>query len=685
MINTNETFVNQDNREIIIKRLDESKENVELEDLFLFDLSPYYAEKLNNSFFSKQLEFIYEKNQLKHNSNISFTSEQLRIYSDIVKNERSIISAPTSFGKTMLVKEYIYNYLPDKVVFIVPTNSLADELLDDFKSLFEHQGYVVFDSTKMLHSIFDKSIFVGTQEKYYNLKENYKEKIDLFVIDEAYKLTDPIRGSREVILNRSFIDTLENSVKMLLLMPLVNSIYGLENFKFKILKSDFAPVAKNFKNEKNLDQVIKNAILKNDSTNLIYFNSPKELEKNFLEEFSLIKNPVNVNSHWIERVEEDFHPEWLPIQSLKSGIGIHYGPMPKFIQKKVIELFKTSKVRNVLATNSIIEGVNTPTKNIYIYSTRDILGDKNLVKFKNLIGRAGRLGQHKVGNIFYWDKHQSQFEKANISYKEINIQFVLENKAEIIEINREENFNNTINEYPEMNGSSLKSYLEKSNYSEVPQKEVVSLLDKHGFTIKKLKILLEYVNSKDVKLIGILGKFFGEQDIEFYNIVLNSKYKKFSEMVEVFHPIRLTSLARKKNNKATIKPHEIHKSVTISIVMDMIYSKFPFDIIPLFNFIIDINNLYNVHTGKKLVPDVVIIDAKRKKAQFYSKFMGLSEPSHESLVVVNKLFEYGIPYLRIKPFLDKITDQLPNKFSIHDIKYVIFNNRSMIPLRVYFE
>ena len=55
MINSNETLINQDNREVIIKKLDESNENVELEDLFLFDLSPYYEEKLDNSFFSNQL------------------------------------------------------------------------------------------------------------------------------------------------------------------------------------------------------------------------------------------------------------------------------------------------------------------------------------------------------------------------------------------------------------------------------------------------------------------------------------------------------------------------------------------------------------------------------------------------------------------------------------------------------
>ena len=138
-------MINQAKREEIIKLLDKSSDLIKLEDLFLYDLSPYYEEKKNDSFFSKQLEFIQENNILSHNSKISFTSEQINIYNKIVGNKRSIVSAPTSFGKTMLIKEYIFNYQPKIVVFIVPTNSLADELLDDFKNLFEDSGYIIFD------------------------------------------------------------------------------------------------------------------------------------------------------------------------------------------------------------------------------------------------------------------------------------------------------------------------------------------------------------------------------------------------------------------------------------------------------------------------------------------------------------------------------------------------------------
>jgi len=671
VINSEETILNQNNREEVIKILDEKKIKVELEDLFLYDLSPYYKENLDNSFFSKQLEFIQEKNQLSHNSKISFTSEQLKIYNGILENGRCIVSAPTSFGKTMLIKEFIFNNQPNKVVFIVPTNSLADELLDDFKLLFTALDYIIFDSVKSLEVISEKSIFIGTQEKYYNLKGFYKEKIDLFVIDEAYKLTDSIKGSREVILNRSFIDTIENSEKIILLMPLVNSITGLENFTFKVLRSDYAPVAKSFNSIKKLDQIINQEISKNETTNLIYFNSPKELERIYLSKLKSIKNAIELNDNWIQRVQEDFHSEWLPIQALKSGIGIHYGPMPKFIQKKVIDLFKSNQLKNVLATNSVIEGVNTPTKNIYIYSSRDILGDKNLVKYKNLIGRAGRLGEHKVGNIYYFEKHQKQFENANVSYENINIEFLLENKSDIIEINRDENFDKEKNtEGKTSHEDKLQKHLENSSYSNVPSKEIITLLNNHGFTVKQFTILLEYIaNTKNVLLLGIIGKLIGGTDINSLNTILSSRFNTFGSMVNELHS----------------KNKQKFKSQVISILIDMIYSFLPFKIIPLINFIIDVDDLYKKHTSKNLIPTEVIVEAKRKKAQFYSKFIGIDNPTHETLVIMNKLFEYGIPYQRANPFLERIADNLPNKFSIHDIRKIIFQNETMSDLKVYFE
>ena len=63
--------------------------------------------------------------------NISYYNKgQLSLLYDFDKNEKVFLSAPTSFGKTYLVIEYIlFNHSSlNNVLFIVPTNSLLEEL-----------------------------------------------------------------------------------------------------------------------------------------------------------------------------------------------------------------------------------------------------------------------------------------------------------------------------------------------------------------------------------------------------------------------------------------------------------------------------------------------------------------------------------------------------------------------------
>lgn len=672
-------MINQSKREEVIKLLDQPKNKVKIEDLFLFDLSPYYNEKKDDSFFSKQLEFILEKNRLSHNKLISFCAEQKKIYNEIASNKRVVLSAPTSFGKTMLVKEYIYNEQPNKIVFLVPTNSLADELANDFNTLFKDIGYTIFDTIKNGSPIDDKSIFIGTQEKYSQIYNDYATGVDTLIIDEAYKLSDKIESSREVILNRTFIDTLNKANKVVLLLPLVNEINGLDNLNFKVLKSDFAPVAKNFISLEDFDTKLLSEIKKSDESNLVYFNSPNEAEIFFLDKIKNRPEENHLASDWINRVESDFHPEWIPIKALKSGIGIHYGPMPKFIQKKVIDLFNTSKIRTLLSTSSVIEGVNTPTKNIYITTSTKILGNKNIIKFKNLIGRAGRLGIHKVGNVFYKNIHQQQFTAANIPFENIQLNFIVNNQAEIIEINREDEYksandNIVADKSDDFSKVKTNGYLKDSNYGQVPLEEISKLLNNYGFTIKQFKKLTEYITGQNINLFGVLGKLKSSDTYLFsINVILNAQYSSINSMVE----------------RLKLDSHfsSFDTSKLVSIVIKMIYSVIPHRVIPAIEFVIELDKVYQKYNNNKnLISANVLREAEIKRALFYKKFIGeIDVNNEETKKIMTKLFEYGIPYFRAKEHLINIAERVPNNFSIYDLKTIIFNDESMSDLRIYFK
>ena len=117
-------MITQTKREEIIKSLDNSVDSVKLEELFLYDLSPYYIEKEDDSFFSKQLEYIQEKNLLNHNPNISFTPVQIDFYNKITglnpifvkntldkidefENEEKFLNPQKSFLKNLLIQIFM--------------------------------------------------------------------------------------------------------------------------------------------------------------------------------------------------------------------------------------------------------------------------------------------------------------------------------------------------------------------------------------------------------------------------------------------------------------------------------------------------------------------------------------------------------------------------------------------------
>lgn len=190
------------------------------------------------------------------------------------------------------------------------------------------------------------------------------------------------------------------------------------------------------------------------------------------------------------------------------------------------------------------------------------------------------------------------------------------------------------------------------------------------FTIRQFEISLDYIsNTKNLKLLGIIGKLIGGTDLNTLKVILNARFRTISEMTD----------------ELQLKNNQTNKSKIISNLIDMIYNFLPFKIIPLINFVLDVDELYLKHTNENLLPTEVITEARRKKAQFYSKFIGIDNPTHETLVIMNKLFEYGIPYQRANPHLSQIANTLPDKFSIHDIKKVIFENENMNDLRIYFE
>ena len=67
---------------------------------------------------------------------------------------------------------------------------------------------------------------------------------------------------------------------------------------------------------------------------------------------------------------------------------------------RFIRMFNQKALPILICTSTLIEGVNTAAKSVLIYDKRINRADYDFFTFSNIRGRAGRLGQHHVGNVY---------------------------------------------------------------------------------------------------------------------------------------------------------------------------------------------------------------------------------------------------------------------------------------------
>lgn len=92
-------------------------------------------------------------------------------------------------------------------------------------------------------------------------------------------------------------------------------------------------------------------------------------------------------------------------KSILYGIGIHFGDMPEQVRSAVENDYKAQKLKIILCTNTIGQGVNFPIKNIIFYDiTIGFNNGQEFIShrdFWNIIGRAGRAEKETEGNIVF--------------------------------------------------------------------------------------------------------------------------------------------------------------------------------------------------------------------------------------------------------------------------------------------
>ena len=349
--------------------------------------------------------------------------EQLQVKNLLDSDNNVILSAPTSFGKSLLIEELVAEGKYKNIVVIQPTLALLDETRNKLNNYSDKYSIIVRTSQEPVTE--KGNLFLLTAERVMEYRE--LPTIDLLIIDEFYKLSAKRDDERSDVLNNAFHLLLtRDNVKFYLLGPSIDGISKgfAEKYNAVFYKTDYSLVEQYVedrssdhfgirgKKKDNKEQALFNLLLElKDEQTLIYCSSParaRSLAKSFLLFLVGYVDEVVDDPSIIEWIEQNISKRWGLIDLLRRKIAFHDGALQKHITASIIAYFNDKDIHFLFCTSTIIEGVNTSAKNIIIFDKHKGKQDNShlldFFDYSNIKGRAGRLMEHYTGKVFNFNE-----------------------------------------------------------------------------------------------------------------------------------------------------------------------------------------------------------------------------------------------------------------------------------------
>lgn len=362
-------------------------------------------------------------------------------------------SAPTASGKTYLVLRWLLNEFSigraTLAVFLAPTRALVGEIERELLELSaDHQIAGLRVASLPLAALGDRSrptILVFTQERLHGFLNSMQNlpNVDVMLVDEVQKIGDGLRG---VILQDAVERVVRSSPngRLIFLSPLTQNPELLvqdspPGLSTAVVPSDLTTVTQNLLVAEQMprhsdywrillrqngsssslgimrlhakpDTPVKRlsylalAFGRQQSGTLVYANGAAEAEKiagHIVQGLGRFEGALDPELKDIsDFVRDTVHPQFLLVSFLRRGVGFHYGNMPSLLRSEIERLFKEGKIRYLVCTSTLVEGVNLACRTIVVRGPRK--GNNKPMEphdFWNLAGRAGRWGQDFSGNI----------------------------------------------------------------------------------------------------------------------------------------------------------------------------------------------------------------------------------------------------------------------------------------------
>lgn len=492
-------------REVIIAVIDNwEKVNRETREIWLDLIEasgfyPYLKIFTENDSYSTSQQIRRNYHVSENIKNIVFHREQKQLLRYINQGKNLVVSAPTSFGKSLLIEEIIASKIHNNIVIIQPTLALISETYKKLKKYEEEYNIIV--KTNQIVEEKSKNIFIFTAERvmeYHNLPQ-----IDFVILDEFYKLSAQRDDERSDVLNNAANLMLNiHKAQFYFLGPNIDEISeGFEEkYEAVFYKTNYSLVNNQIidlysLHEKKLTSSGKIKFKENllfdllidlkDSPTIIYCSSPGKANKlatSFLKYLEAKRNlKLREKLELINWIDENISSDWSFNKILSHGIGVHNGALPKHINDSIIDYFNSFKLNYLFCTSTIIEGVNTTAKNVVIFD--DMKGGKpiDFFDFNNIKGRSGRMMQHFLGRVYLLNK-VPEVEKISIDipfFDQINItdEILINLERDEIKEERKERYEQLpiiLEEFFDVVKSNNISIEGQINIIDVIQKEIVT-------------------------------------------------------------------------------------------------------------------------------------------------------------------------------------------------------------------
>lgn len=403
----------------------------------------------------------------------TLTDFQVKLVDSLRRGKPVSVSAPTSAGKSYLLTLDIVSILAagdvKVIVYVVPTRALIRQVITDVLARLREGGLegvavsgapVPLDEGQLAKGV----VYVLTQERLLSLlfSPDATVNIDALYVDEAQEIGDGDRGMilhsavREVITrfpsarlcfaspltrNPGFLLNefevtqegeyfVERQTPVSQAVIILNEVKGRGNTNTMSVLAltstgprEVGSVATPFEFRGVIERLANTAVFvtRPGESTIVYANRPSDAMDIALAIADLVDDEVAEPDvkDLIDFVRDHVHSQYALVDTLSKGVAFHYGKMPHLIRSQVEELLRNRKLKYVVCTSTLLQGINLPARNIVILSPRK--GNKRPMEspdFWNLAGRAGRLRESFSGNIWCitpgtWEKDPLNGDKLS--------------------------------------------------------------------------------------------------------------------------------------------------------------------------------------------------------------------------------------------------------------------------------